>query len=147
LNGTSYYAWDGNDLVPTFAGLANIVNNYPDTLFHKLGDGLYSLTERPQPEDDTNLYSGVIETRPMKLENGLALKSIMQVRHIKCMDGTMTMQIFASNNLKEWVELHSLRGIPWLYYKFRFVFGEMKATDRFAGTMLITQERRTNKMR
>lgn len=147
LNGTSYYAWDGNDLVPTFAGLANIVNNYPDTLFHKLGDGLYSLTERPQPEDDTNLYSGVIETRPMKLENGLALKSIMQVRHIKCMDGTMTMQIFASNNLKEWVELHSLRGIPWLYYKFRFVFGEMNATDRFAGTMLITQERRTNKMR
>jgi hypothetical protein len=61
--------------------------------------------------------------------------------------GTMTLRIFASNNLDNWVELHSLRGTPWKYYRFRFDFANMKATDRFAGTMLITQERRTNKLR
>jgi hypothetical protein len=43
--------------------------------------------------------------------------------------------------------LHSLRGTPWKYYKFRFTFTNLIATDRFAGTMLITQERRTDKLR
>lgn len=147
LNGTSYYEWDGNDLVPTFAGLANIVNAYPDTLFHKLGDGLYSLTERPQPEDDTNLYSGVIETRPMKLENGLALKSIMQLRNICNMNGTVVLSMWGSNNLRSWVKLRAFRNAPWKYYRFRFEFSGMSATDHFAGTMLVTQERRTNKLR
>jgi hypothetical protein len=65
--------------------------------------------------------------------------------------GTLALHIYASNNLDNtpdsWVELHSLRGTPWKYYKFKFNFANMKATDRFAGTMLITQERRTNKLR
>jgi hypothetical protein len=86
-------------------------------------------------------------TRPMKLENGLALKSIMQIRNICYMEGSMTLRIFASNNLNDWVELHSLRGMPWKYYRFRYDLSDMKATDRFGGSVLITQERRTNKLR
>ena len=156
------FAWIYNIKTSTFSTynidpeeefVKNVINKYPDCLLQftsadQQHNNVRTLLERPNINADENTtYDGLIETRPMKLENGLALKSIMQVRHIKRMDGTMTMQIFASNNLKEWVELHSLRGIPWLYYKFRFIFSEMNATDRFAGTMLITQERRTNKMR
>jgi hypothetical protein len=97
--------------------------------------------------DVTNTYNTNMLTRPMKLENALALKSIMQVKHIKDMHGTLEMRLFASNNLTNWVELTSLKGIPWKYYRFRFDFKNLIATDRFAGTMLATQERRTNKFR
>lgn len=136
------------------------INKYPDYLLqvgNNNGYSLYSLLERPDIYQDgttfgdvftPNLYTCTIITRPMKLENALALKSIMQVRHISQMDGSMTLRIFASNNLdNNWAELHSLRGTPWKYYKFRYDFTNLKATDRFAGTMLITQERRTNKLR
>ena len=75
------------------------------------------------------------------------MKSIMQVRHIADMEGTMTLRVFASNNLTSWAELHSLRGMPWKYYRFRYDFTGLKATDRFAGTVVVTQDRRANKMR
>jgi hypothetical protein len=160
------------------------INKYPDYLLqvgNNNGCSLYSLLERPDIYQDgttsgdvfiPNLYTGTIITRPMKLENALALKSLMQVRHVlqfspytvtethedpethesvtteTTQKGTMTLRIFASNNLdNNWAELHSLRGTPWKYYKFRYDFTNLKATDRFAGTMLITQERRTNKLR
>jgi hypothetical protein len=85
----------------------------------------------------------------MKFENGLALKSIMGIKHIHDMnkDATLTLQISASNNLKNWVTLNSLRGTPWKYYRFKYNFANLKATDRFAGTVIITQERRTDKLR
>jgi hypothetical protein len=88
----------------------------------------------------------------------------MQIRHIKDFEPYTTtetisgetvthhwpktsLRIFASNNMDHWAELPSLRGMPWKYYKFIFGFSGLKAIDRFSGTMLITQERRTNKMR
>ena len=151
--------------------IAYTVNDYPDYLLQQ-NTTVYSLMLRPDINADTAYnYAARIITRPMKLENALALKSIMQIRHIlqfnpytitetwedpetnlpmeseTTQKGTMTLRIFASNNLDNWVELHSLRGTPWKYYRFRFDFSNMKATDRFAGTMLITQERRTNKLR
>lgn len=128
------------------SAIANVVNNYPDYLLQS-GSTLFSLTGRQNINLDTDTYTGLMITRPMKLENGLALKSLMQIRHIKDMQGTMTMRIYASNNLTSWTELHSLRGMPWKYYRFRYDFAGMKATDRFTGTMLITQERRTDKLR
>lgn len=129
--------------------VTSIVNNYPDFLLQS-GAKLYSLLNRPNinsEEEQGNSYSGQMITRPMKLENALALKSIMQIKHIKDMDGALTINIFASNNLKDWCELSSLRGTPWKYYKFQYNFSNMKATDRFAGSVLITQERRTDKLR
>ena len=125
--------------------IENVVNNYPDYLLQS-GSTLFSLTGRQNINLDTSTYSGLIITRPMKLENGLALKSLMQVRHILQMKGRMTLRIYVSNNLNHWAEVHSLRGTPWKYYRFRFDFSDMKATDRFAGSMVITQERRTDKL-
>jgi hypothetical protein len=152
----------------------NFINNYPDYLM-QINEEVFSFMERPNINDDELSYAATITTRPMKLENAQALKSIMQIRHVLQFSpydvtethedpethqnvtttttnrGTLALHIYASNNLDNtpdsWVELHSLRGTPWKYYKFKFNFANMKATDRFAGTMLITQERRTNKLR
>lgn len=133
------------------ATVTNIVNFYPDSLI-QIGTKVYSLTSRPNINEDKEnsvfkTYSATLTTRPMKLEDGLALKTIMQMQHIKQMTGSLTLRIFASNNLDNWVELHSLRGTPWKYYKFQYNFSNLIATDRFAGTVLVTQERRTNKLR
>ena len=137
--------------------ITNTVNDYPDYLL-SAGNYFYSLLDRPDINADgtivdnvfvQNTYSAKMVSRPLKLENALALKSIMQVKHIHDLNenATLTLRIFASNDLKHWFEMSSIRGVPWKYYKFRYDFTNLKATDRFAGTMLITQERRTNKLR
>ena len=132
----------------------NVVNNYPDTLIqYQNGNtwNTYSLLQKPDEQKDNSTYTGYIKTRPMKLENALALKSIMEVRHIMDMEGSVSLKIYASNNLKHaantWVKLTSLRGTPWKYYKFEYTFTGLKATDRYAGTLVVTQERRTDKLR
>ena len=146
------------------------VNDYPDYLLQGLDGNVLSLLNRSNINYDThtatvdgqtvtlkNQYSATMLTRPLKLENALALKSIMHVKHIKQfssyeisgvpLKGYLTFRIFASNNLENWVEIGSLRGVPWKYYRFRYDFVNLIATDRFAGTVLVTQERRTDKLR
>ena len=164
------YIWDGSDLVeyvepeptpdpdpdpePTpdiesdDERYLRFIPYYPDCLM-QTGNTVYSLLDRPNINLDENTdYVASIITRPMKLENAQALKSIMQIRHVKQMQGTVSLQIFASNNLNgNWVELHSLRGTPWLYYKFILSFSNMPATDSYAGMVVVTQERRINKLR
>lgn len=124
------------------------VNLYPDTLLC-VSNSLYSFGEIPNENVDPATYSGTMETRPLKLENALALKSILVVRHINVLStgASIAFQIFASNNLKSWVEIKSLGGTPWKYYKFKYTFTNLKAVDSFAGTLLITQERRNLKLR
>ncbi len=131
-----------------FSGAVDrVVNNYPDYLL-QAGTQVYSLMERPNINADTDPYQATMTSRPMKLENALALKSIMQMRNIKDMEGTLTVTIKAANDLAgQWTTLTSLRGRPWKYYKMKYDFANLKATDRFAGTVIITQERRTNKLR
>lgn len=139
------------------------LNDYPDFLLVQGGGGrcCYSLINRPNVNLDTRTYSGTMITRPLKLENALALKSIMQIKHIThftpysvtnnnvttTQQGTLTLRIFASNNLTDWVEISSLKSVPWKYYRFRYDFANLRAVDTFSGTLLITQERRINKLR
>lgn len=130
--------------------ITNVVNYYPDYLMQDSSSHVHSLLQRPDINDDaTTNYTGHIVTRPLKLENALALKSIKQVRHIHDMNtsASLVLSIFASNNLKNWVELSSLRGTPWKYYRLKYDFDHLKATDRFSGTVVVTEERRTNKLR
>lgn len=130
------------------SAVSSIVNNYPDTLLQS-GSTIYTLTGRDNINDDEDSYTGLLITRPMKLENGLALKSITDVSHIHDLSSSASMKftIYGSNNLKRSLQLNSLRGTPWKYYRFRFDFSNMKATCRFSGTVLVTQERRNNKLR
>ncbi len=158
------FAWIYNIKTSTFSTynidpgeefVKNVINKYPDCLLQftsadQQHNNVRTLLERPNINADENTtYAGLIETRPMKLENGLALKSIMRLRNICQMnsDASVVLHIEGSNDLSNWTELHTLRNAPWKYYRFRFVFSDMLATDRFAGTMLVTQERRTNKLR
>ena len=127
--------------------ISNVINKYPDFLVQDNNGNIHTLTGRPNINIDSNTYGGKIITRPMKFENALALKSLLQIRHITNMQGVLKLRIFASNNLNKWVELHSLGGMPWKYYRFAYSFENMMATDRFAGSVVITQERRTDKLR
>ena len=126
--------------------ISNVVADYPDYLLQS-EQNIYSLMGRDNINEDNRTYAGQIITRPMKLENAFALKKLIQVRHVSQMEGSMTLHIFASNNLNHWGELHSLLGTPWKYYKFQYDFENLKATDRFAGSVIITQESRENKLR
>ena len=131
----------------------NVVNNYPDTLVQDESLKTYSFMQKPDEQEDNGPngqgYSGYLKTRPMKLENALALKSIMEVRHIRTLSPSagLLFKVFASNNFNTWVQLTSLRGTPWKYYKFQYTFTGLKATDRYAGTLVVTQERRLDKLR
>ena len=146
--GYTYAIKNGTFSMSSVSPSSTIINNYPDTLIQEQTGEVYSLLERPNiNEDSSTNYGGIIVTRPMKFENALALKSLLQVRHITDMQGTLKLRIFASNNFKKWVELHSLGGMPWKYYRFAYTFEGLKATDRFAGSVVVTQERRTDKIR
>jgi hypothetical protein len=122
-------------------------NDFPDYIMQNNMYGIYSLIHRPDINQDSSRYAATMTTRPMKFGDGMSLKSIMQLKNVYQMEGDVSLRIYASNDMNNWRELHSLRNSPWKYYKFRFDFGNMKATDRFAGTQLVFQERRTNKLR
>lgn len=131
-----------------FEGLtvSSVCNNYPDYLIQD-GNDVYSLTGRVDINEDPEDYSATIVTRPMKLENAFALKSLMDVRHVSMLQGEISLKVYGSNTMRSWVRLTSLRGVPWKYFLFRIDFTNLRATDRYAGCMLITQERRTNRLR
>lgn len=141
----------------------NVVNNYPDSLI-QIGTDVYSLTGRPDINEDgtttvvnnenvftPNTYSASLVTRAMKFGNGIALKNIMRMKQVMQLhgeNGALSVRILAKNELSDvWHELSHLRGTPWKYYQLRYTFTDLLATDRFGGTMLITQTRRTNKLR
>lgn len=154
INPSKTFHWVYNMKSGTFAKMSQnnnyiktVVNDYPDNLIQETGGDVYSLLNKPDENEDQSSYSGMILTRPMKLENGLSLKTIMDLKNVFTMEGTITLFIYGSNNCKNWMEVNSLTGVPWKYYRFKIVFSNMKATDRFSGTVLVTQERRTNKLR
>jgi len=139
--------------------IANVCNDYPDTLLQveNYNAEILSLTGRPDINDNNNdnnsTYEAVLTTRPVKLENALALKAILQMHHVNTLssDAILQVKIEASNNLSDapgsWVTLRSLHGAPWKYYRFTYTFSNLKPTDRFAGTVLLIDERRTSKLR
>jgi hypothetical protein len=140
-----------NDLVPNV--IDSVVNFYPDYLPQDTQKKVFSLTNRVDINEDENVYTASFLTRPMKLENAFALKTISEVVHAHAIQDNdcLRLRIFASNNLKQnadsWVEIHSLLGNPWKFYRLRYDFSNLRATDRFAGSVLVTQEIRTDKLR
>jgi len=141
--GTISKVFDSNHIYYT-------ADNYPDTLIQVEGQDGYdvlSLLNKPDINSDESTYDGYLLTRPIKFKSVLTLKSIRQMKHILLMNGSVTIKLFASNDCQQWVELHSLRGKPWKYYRIAYTFTNMKATDRFAGTVFLVEERRTEKLR
>lgn len=133
------------------------VNDYPDTLLQDDKGRVFSLMNRPDINNDETKINAVMQSRPMKLEAGLSLKSIAQIKHIATFPGApfrvgtdaahMTLSVSVSNDMIKWTHLSSLRSKPWKYFLFTYRFYNLLPTDAFAGSVILTEERRTNKLR
>lgn len=126
---------------------ARVVNDYPDNILQDTDNKLWSLINKSEPASDTEEYSGMLLSRPVKMGNAQALKSLRQIVHVKDISGTMGLHVYVSNNLKNWGEIKSLKGTGWKYYRFGIVFNNLKATDSYSGMIAVSQLRRTDKMR
>lgn len=124
------------------------VSDYPDTLLQDEDGWVLTLLGREDQNDDITKYTAYITTRPMKFGNALTLKSMREIKHLKDLrEGEMHVTLWASNDGKQWVQLNSLRGKAWRYFRLRYAFTGMAATDRFIGTVFVTQERRQWRLR
>jgi hypothetical protein len=149
------YAYVYNLLDGTFAtvslgtkSIQRSVSNYPDTLLQDADNNVYSFSKIPVAQDDTQTYSGTFTTRPLKLGSSIQLKTIHQIVHLfNSADGTLTLNVYASNDCRNWTELHSLHGKPWKYYRFSYTLSNISASDTFAGTVIDFAPRFTNKIR
>lgn len=125
-----------------------VVNDYPDNLIQDTSGNVYSLTAKPDINEDTESYSGSFTTRPLKLGGSMTLKSLRAVKHLFDSDeGTIGLEIYGSNDCKHWCKLPSLAGKPWKYFTFKYTLQNFKAADSFAGSIVEVQSRREDKMR
>ena len=122
-----------------------VVNDYPDNLIQDEDGNVYSLTDKPDINEDENLYSGTIITRPMKLGSSMILKSLREIRNIrKTTQGKLTLKVLANNNAgQNWCQLTSLLGKPWAYFTFEYTLTDFKASDSFQGSVVVVQNRRS----
>lgn len=125
-----------------------VVNDYPDNLIQDTNGNVYSLTAKPDINEDTENYSGSFTTRPLKLGGSMTLKSLRAVKHLFDSDeGTIGLEIYGSNDCKHWCKLPSLKGKGWSYFTFKYTLQNFKAADAFAGSIVEVQSRREDKMR
>lgn len=125
-----------------------VVNDYPDNLIQDTEGNVYSLTSKPDINEDTESYSGSFTTRPLKLGGSMTLKSLRAVKHLFDSDeGTIGLEIYGSNDCKHWCKLPSVGGKPWKYFTFKYTLQNFKASDSFAGSIVEVQSRREDKMR
>lgn len=125
-----------------------VVNDYPDNLIQDTNGNVYSLTSKPDINEDTESYSGSFTTRPLKLGGSMTLKSLRAVKHLFDSDeGTIGLEIYGSNDCKHWCKLPSVGGKPWKYFTFKYTLQNFKAADAFAGSIVEVQSRREDKMR
>lgn len=125
-----------------------VVNDYPDNLIQDTSGNVYSLTGKPDINDDEEKYSGHITTRPLKLGGSMTLKSLRAIKNlVDTDDGKINTEIWGSNDCKHWCKLVSLGGKPWKYFTFKYTLKDFKAVDSFAGSVVEVQSRREDKMR
>ena len=121
----------------------SVVNDYPDNLIQDTSGNIYSLTEKPDVNNDTNLYNGSITTRPLKLGGSMTLKSLRNIKNLRStLTGKLQLEVWGSNNAINWCKLYSLGGKPWSYFTFRYTLTNFKACDSFAGSVVDIQSRR-----
>lgn len=153
-NKSKSYQYIYNMVDRTFSVASNdvfvksVVNDYPDNLIQDTEGNVYTLTGKPDVFDDNRLYNGQIITRPLKLGGSMILKSIRDIKNLcDTINGTLQLEIFGSNDCREWTQLTSTGGKPYKYYTFKYTFRNFLAGDSFAGTVVEIQRRREDKMR
>lgn len=130
------------------APIDKIANDYPDNVVQDIAMSIFTLTGKPDINEDTESYSGSFTTRPLKLGGSMTLKSLRAVKHLFDSDeGTIGLEIYGSNDCKHWCKLPSVGGKPWAYFTFKYTLQNFKAADAFAGSIVEVQSRREDKMR
>lgn len=123
-----------------------IINDYPDNLIQVSNGDVYSLTSKPEINEDENVYEGYFTTRPLKLGSSLLIKSIRKIKHfIDTDEGKLDLEVWGSNNTRNWQKLTSLLGKPWTFFTLKYTLKNFKAYDSFSGTIVETQNRRNAK--
>ena len=144
-----YSMKDGTFGMKIIPNIQRAINDYPDTLLQDKDGKVYSLLNRDDINTDSNSYDCELISRPMKLENSTALKTLSRVKLIYELTHSTKaeVKVFASNDCKNWVRVLSLHGRGFKYWKFAIRFREMSAVDTFSGALINTQERYTYRMR
>ena len=143
-----YNMKDGTWAVVDWMKPLAVCNDYPDNIVQDSDGLMYSLTGKPDINEDPTKYSGRIVTRPLKLGSSITLKSLRQIKNLIDSDeGKLKLTIYGSNDCKYWQKLPSIYGKPWKYFTFEYALTDFLATDSFAGTLVEYQNRRTDKMR
>lgn len=144
-----YSMKDGTFGMKIIPNIQRAINDYPDTLLQDKNGKVYSLLNRDDINTDSNGYDCELISRPMKLENSTALKTLSRVKLIYELTHSTKaeVKVFASNDCKNWVRVLSLHGRGFKYWKFAIRFREMSAVDTFSGALINTQERYTYRMR
>lgn len=141
---TGAFAW-----MPSTFKVIGRVNAYPDYYLQGTGNVVYTLLNKPDEEDDANQYAGRVRTRPLKLGSALQLKTLRQLKHLMMMHTTaeINISLYVSNDLHTWVEIESVGGKGYKYYKIEYTFSSLWATDRYTGTALTLDRKQTNILR
>lgn len=144
-----YSMKDGTFGMKAIPNIQRAINDYPDTLLQDKDGKVYSLLNRNDINNDSNGYDCELISRPMKLENSTALKTLTRIKLIyeQAKSTKAEVRVFASNDCKNWLRVLSLHGRGFKYWKFAIRFREMSAVDTFSGALINTQERYTYRMR
>lgn len=129
------------------ARVSNVINNYPDYLMQS-GGALYTLYKKPREEESNARRRAFILTRPMKLAGPVSKASLRQLMNVGMWgsDSVVETKLYFSDDLRTWYEDISRHGAAAKYYRIA-LYLYMLPTERLSGTIITSQERRTNNMR
>jgi hypothetical protein len=130
-------------------GIVTHVLDYPDSIVQTTSGKLYSLYGKEDINELNAQRMGFAITRPLKCGHALSLKTIMQVKNLWAkVSGASSVQykIYGSNDNITYYQLKSRFGKPYKYYRMA-LFVNMLPKESISGTVLVIEERRTNKLR
>lgn len=96
----------------------------------------YSLIKRDNINYDLRRYKGFIISRPIKVEDATALKSLATHRFLFDIDSNdISVHVYGSDDLKNWSRFRSFSGRGFKYFKYHILFNSLIASDTFAGVI------------
>lgn len=125
------------------------VLDYPDTIIEDESGALYSLYTKEDVSMKTLRQYGVCLTRPLKMGAALSMKSIKQVMHLTSNNGNgsyVKYLLYGSNDNVTYYKVSSRFGKPYKYYRVA-VYTYLLPKESLSGSAIITEERRTHKLR
>lgn len=94
----------------------------------------YSLINRDEINLDSRRYKGFIISRPIKVEDATALKSLATHRFLFDIESNdISVRVYGSDDLRVWSRFRSFSGRGFKYYKYHIIFNNLISTDTFSG--------------